>query len=117
MSVHSELGPGLVEKAYDVSLRKQLTHTGLQYEHQLWVSLKNDGQHSDLGFRLDYVVHECVVVEINAVEKIHPLHVAQLLSYLKMGHCVLCSLCVLLPGTPYSSVNSIPARPIRLNFS
>lgn len=84
MTVHSAVGPGLLEKADDACLRYELGKNGLQFKHQFKVQVAYQGIRIDAGFRVDYVVENCVLVELKAVEKLHPVHSAQILSYLKL---------------------------------
>jgi GxxExxY protein len=84
MKVHSAVGPGLLEKAYDVCLAYELSVRHLHFERQVRLPVTYHGIRLDPGFRVDYVVENCVLVEIKAVEKMHPVHSAQLLSYLKL---------------------------------
>ena len=84
MVVHTDLGPGLSEKAYDACFGDQLSILGLQFEHQVSFPVIRNGRKLQATFRLDYVVRRAVIVEIKAVQSIHPVHVAQLRSYLKM---------------------------------
>ena len=85
MRVHSTVGPGLLEKAYDACLCYEFSTDGLQFEHQIKVPVSYRRIRLDVGFRLDYLVENCVLVEIKAVEKLLPIHTAQLLSYLKLS--------------------------------
>jgi GxxExxY protein len=84
MAVHTTVGPGLLEKAYDACLYYELVKSGFKFEHQLPVPVSYQGIRLDAGFRVDYLVENKVLVELKAVEKLHPLHSAQLLSYLKL---------------------------------
>jgi GxxExxY protein len=84
MTVHSAIGPGLLEKAYDACLYYELGKDGLQFEHQRKVPVWYQGIRINAGFRVDYLVENCVLVELKAVEKLHPVHSAQILSYLKL---------------------------------
>ena len=74
MKVHTAVGPGLLEKAYDACLFCEFGRIGLQFEHQLKLPVAYQGVPIDAGFRVDYLVENCVLVEIKAVEKLHPLH-------------------------------------------
>jgi GxxExxY protein len=85
MVVHTELGPGLSEKAYDACLGDQLTACGLPFERQVRFPAIWRGRPLQSTFRVDYVVKKVVIVEVKAVQSIHPVHVAQLRSYLKMS--------------------------------
>jgi GxxExxY protein len=87
MKVHSTLGPGLLESAYDECLCHELAKAKIDFRRQVPVPLRYDGIQLDCGFRLDLLVDECVIVEIKAVEKVLPVHESQLLTYLKItGH-------------------------------
>ena len=84
MSVHSAVGPGLLEKAYDVCFYCELLKTGLQFEHQLKVPMLYQGISLKTGFQVDYFVENRVLLELKAAEKLHPVHSAQIISYLKL---------------------------------
>jgi GxxExxY protein len=84
MAVHTAVGPGLLEKAYDACLYYEFGRNGLQFEHQLKIPVTYQGVRIDAGFRVDYLVENCVLVELKAVEKLHSVHSAQILSYLKL---------------------------------
>ncbi len=85
IKVHSVLGPGLLENAYEACLKHELEKRGLKVEQQLALPVVYDGVRIDLGYRLDLLVEEQVVVELKAVERITAVHEAQLLSYLKLS--------------------------------
>ena len=85
MVVHTDLGPGLNEKPYDACFGDQLSKIGLQFEHQVRFPIMRDGRPLQATFRVDYLVRKALIVEIKAVQSIHPVHVAQLRSYLKMS--------------------------------
>ena len=84
MVVHTELGPGLNEKTYDLCFGHQLSTLGLQFKHQVRFPVIRRGAQLSSTFRIDYVVRTAVIVELKAVESIHPVHTAQVRSYLKM---------------------------------
>ena len=86
MKVHTELGPGLLESAYEACLAYELTKRGLKVVSQLALPVKYDGIELDAGYRIDLLVEDRVIVELKAVEKTTPLHEAQLLSYLKLSN-------------------------------
>lgn len=89
IAIHSALGPGLLESAYEACLAYELTDAGLHVEQQKPLALVYRGIQLDCGYRLDLLVENAVIVEIKAVESLTPLHQAQLLSYLKLsGHPV-----------------------------
>jgi GxxExxY protein len=85
LKIHSALGPGLLESAYEACLAHELTQAGLTIRRQVLLPIKYDGMQLDAGYRLDLLADECVVVELKAVERIMPIHTAQLLSHLRLG--------------------------------
>jgi GxxExxY protein len=86
-SVHSTLGPGLLESVYEQCLAHELRLRNLAVECQVTVPVIYRKARIDAGFRMDMVVEKSVVVEVKAIEKLVPLHEAQLLTYLKLsGH-------------------------------
>lgn len=87
IAVHRELGPGLLESAYEACLAYELNEKKLKVERQKSVSLIYRGVHLDCGYRLDFLVEDKVVVEVKAVDKLEPIHEAQLISYLKLSGC------------------------------
>jgi GxxExxY protein len=85
MKVHSALGPGLLEKAYQVCLLHELRKRGLRVLPEVSLPVIYDGIRIDAGFKIDLLVEDAVIVELKAVSKLLPLHEAQLLSYLKLS--------------------------------
>ncbi len=85
MKVHTALGPGLLESAYEACLAYELRKRGLQVEVQLELPIEYDGVQLEVGYRIDLMVEGTVIVELKAVSEIHPIHEAQLLSYLKLS--------------------------------
>jgi GxxExxY protein len=85
IEVHRTLGPGLLEAAYEECLCQELLLRQIAFERQRPLPVEYKGLRLDCGYRLDLLVSECVVVEIKAVEAIHPIHEAQLLTYLRIG--------------------------------
>ena len=85
IQVHRELGPGLLESAYEECLCHELTVRGIPFNRQQPLPVAYKGVMLDCGYRLDLLVANAVVVEIKAVETILPIHEAQLLTYLKLG--------------------------------
>ena len=83
--VHSTLGPGLLESAYEVCLAHELRKRGLGVQTQVALPVLYDGIQVDLGYRIDLLVENAVVVELKALETVLPVHKAQLLSYLRLG--------------------------------
>jgi GxxExxY protein len=125
MKVHSALGPGLLESAYEACLVRELRKRGLRAEPQVPIAVRYDGETLNIGYRADLMVEDCVMVELKSIETLLPIHKAQLLSYLRLsgkevgllinfnvehlkrhqtGHqfeikilCGLCGLCVVIP--------------------
>ncbi len=85
MKVHSALGPGLLESAYEACLKHELRKSGLKAVFQVSLPVVYDGENIDAGYRIDCMVEDVIIVELKAVEKILPIHEAQLLSYLKLS--------------------------------
>jgi len=85
MKVHSALGPGLLEKAYETCLAHELRKAGFKVEQQVELPVVYDGVRIDLGYRIDLLVNDCVIVELKCVEKFAPVHEAQLISYLRLS--------------------------------
>jgi GxxExxY protein len=85
MKVHTALGAGCLESTYDACLRYQLTKDGVAFEHQIRLPVVYDGIQVDAGYRIDFLVENCVIVELKAVEKLLPLHLAQVSTYLKLS--------------------------------
>ena len=86
IEVHRELGPGLLESAYEECLCHELSLRGLRFCRQVELPVVYKGIKLDCGYRLDLVVEDLIVVELKAVEKLLPIHEAQLLTYLKLYH-------------------------------
>jgi GxxExxY protein len=85
MKVHSVLGPGLLESAYQACLAHELRTRGLNVATQVGLPVIYEGQKLEVGYRIDVVVETRVVVEVKSVEAIHPIHQAQLLSYMRLS--------------------------------
>jgi GxxExxY protein len=85
MRVHSALGPGLLESAYEACLLHELRKLGLSVISQVSLPVEYDGVKIDAGYRIDLLVEDCVIVELKAAEKLLPIHEAQILSYLKLS--------------------------------
>jgi GxxExxY protein len=85
IEVHRHLGPGLLESAYEACLVWELSQAGLPVARQLRLPVAYKGRRVDLGYRLDLVVARSVIVEIKAIDRLLPVHEAQLLTYLKLS--------------------------------
>jgi len=87
--VHTALGPGLLESAYEACLLRELRKRGLSCRAQEAVPIVYDGKPIDAGFRLDLLVEAAVIVELKAVDHVLPIHQAQILTYLKLRNLTL----------------------------
>jgi GxxExxY protein len=87
LTVHRELGPGLLESAYEACLAFELLERGLEFERQKPLPLIYRGCSLDCGYRLDLLVEKAVIVEIKAIDGLGPIHTAQVLSYLRLSGC------------------------------
>ena len=85
IEVHRALGPGLLEKAYEQCLCRELALRGIPFQRQLPLPIEYKGIQLDCGYRLDILVMDKVVIEIKTVDKLLPIHDAQLITYLKLG--------------------------------
>jgi GxxExxY protein len=85
MKVHSLLGPGLLESAYQFCLAHELTSRGLEVATEVALPVVYEGHKLEVGYRIDLVVEHRVVFEVKSVEAIHPIHEAQLLSYMRLS--------------------------------
>lgn len=82
--VHKELGPGLLEKVYEICLAHQIQKDGVSVTRQVNVPIVFDGLNFEEGLRIDLVAGEKVIVEVKAVDIVNPVWEAQVISYLKM---------------------------------
>jgi GxxExxY protein len=85
ISVHRELGPGLLESAYEACLAYELKQRNLQVDSQKPLPIIYRGVSLDCGYRLDLLIEDKVILELKTVERLHAIHEAQLLSYLKIA--------------------------------
>ncbi|SFB12744.1 GxxExxY protein [Flavobacterium swingsii] len=89
LKVHQNLGPGLLESAYEECLFYEIKKTGLQVEKQKPLPLIYEEVKLDVGYRLDIIVENKLILEIKSVETLNDIHFAQLLTYLKLTNCKL----------------------------
>ncbi len=89
IDVHKVLGPGLLESAYRECLAHEFTARGLQFEKEKPLPVRYKGVNLDCGYRLDFLVGGLVVVELKAIDALLPLHMAQVLTYLRLAGCKL----------------------------
>jgi GxxExxY protein len=118
IEVHRHLGPGLLESAYQAGLAEELRYLQIPFQEQVPLPLTYRGRNLDCGYRLDLVVGGGLVLELKSVGEIAPIHVAQLLSYLRLsnrglGLLINFNVPVLKNGIR-RVVNQFPSCPLRL---
>ncbi|KQO34477.1 GxxExxY protein [Flavobacterium sp. Leaf82] len=89
LKVHQTLGPGLLESAYEECLFYELKNTGLEIEKQKSLPLIYEKVKLDIGYRLDIIIENKLILEIKSVDALNEIHFAQLLTYLKLTNCKL----------------------------
>jgi len=89
LKVHKALGPGLLESAYEECLFYELLKTGITLEKQKGLPLIYEEVRLDIGYRTDLIIENKLIVEIKAVEALNDIHLAQVLTYLKLSGCKL----------------------------
>jgi GxxExxY protein len=82
--VHKKLGPGLLEKIYEIALTHELQKSGLKVKRQVDIPIVYDGIKFEEGLRLDLLVEDLVIIETKAIEQVNPVWTAQVLSHLKL---------------------------------
>lgn len=85
IELHRTLGPGLLESAYQAALVHELKAVGLMVQSQVPMPLVYKGMKQEIGFRIDLLVEEKVIVEVKSVEQLAPVHFAQVLTYLRLS--------------------------------
>lgn len=85
LDVHKKLGPGLLESTYKGCLEHVLRKAGLFVEREKTIPVIFDSVHLEMGYRLDFLIERKLVLEIKSVETLHEVHLAQVLTYLKLG--------------------------------
>ena len=89
LKVHRALGPGLIESSYEECLFYELKESGLRVEKQKVLPLIYEKVKLEIGYRIDLIVEDKVIIELKAVEAINNVHLAQVLTYLKLSECKL----------------------------
>jgi GxxExxY protein len=84
IEIHRELGPGLLESAYEECLAYSLSKLDIQFQRQIPMPVRFKEVLLDCGYRLDFLIEETLIVELKAVDEMHPVFEAQLLTYLKL---------------------------------
>ena len=86
LKVHSNLGPGLMESVYEECLLYEIEKIGMLVKTQTILPIRYDNRELNSGYRTDLIVEDKILVELKSVEKISSLHIAQILTYLRLGH-------------------------------
>jgi len=89
LNIHKELGPGLLESAYEECLFYEIKKTGLKIEKQKPLPLIYEDVKMDIGYRVDIIIENKFIIEVKSVETLNDVHLAQLLTYLKLSNCKL----------------------------
>jgi GxxExxY protein len=87
LKVHKSLGPGLLESAYQACLAYELENRNFKVDCEVEQPIKYEGKAIKVGYRIDMLVEDCVIIENKVVKKILPIHKAQLLTYMKLRNC------------------------------
>jgi len=82
--IHSNLGPGLLEKVYEVCFCHELNKRGLSYVRQVSIPIVYDNLTFEEGLRIDVIVEDCIICELKALENVNPVWEAQIISHLKL---------------------------------
>jgi len=86
IEVHKQLGPGLLESAYQICLAREMELRGINFEREKPLPIIYKGTSLDQGYRLDFLVEDSIIVELKSVKKLNEIHHAQTLSYLKLAN-------------------------------
>ncbi len=84
IKVHKALGPGLLESTYQKCLSYELKQKGFKVDTEVLLPIQYENVKIDAGYRIDMIIDDCIIIENKTVEKFIPIHIAQLLTYLKM---------------------------------
>ena len=87
MRVHAKLGPGLLESTYEVCMSFELDRSKLSFQRQVPVPIKYGPLHIDCAYRADFIIENQVIIELKSVAKVDPIHIAQVMTYLKLARC------------------------------
>jgi GxxExxY protein len=87
IEVHRHLGPGLLESIYQISLARELTLRNIPFRREVNIPVMYKGEPLDANFRADFIVADRVILELKAIEKLLPVHEAQLITYMKLASC------------------------------
>lgn len=84
IDIHRELGPGLLESVYHKCLKYELQKRGISFQSELVIPIVYKGFEIEADLRCDLLIEECLVIELKAIDKVQPIHEAQLLTYMKL---------------------------------
>ena len=84
LTVHRTLGPGLLESAYSRCLSFELEYCGVEFRREVPIPVFYRGHRLDVSFRADFIVEDSILLEVKSVQKVDPIHRAQVLTYLKL---------------------------------
>jgi GxxExxY protein len=85
IDVHRELGPGLLESTYGRCFRLELSRTGIPFANEVWLPLVYKGHRLENAYRIDLMIEDRLIVEVKAIDKLLPVHVAQVMTYLRLS--------------------------------
>jgi GxxExxY protein len=85
IEVHRHLGPGLLESAYEIAMYHELTLAEVHFVRQKEISLNYKGEKLDAGFRADLVIEDALLVELKSIERLMPIHTAQVVTYQRLS--------------------------------
>jgi GxxExxY protein len=86
IEVHKALGPGLLESSYEACLMFEIVEQGITANQQTLLPINYKGHKIDSGYRIDILIPETLIIELKATDKIHPIHIAQTLTYMKLSN-------------------------------
>lgn len=87
IKVHKALGPGLLESTYEICLLHEFKKLDLKVSSQVYLPVIYDGIHLDAGYKIDILVENKVIIELKSVSELNEIHMAQILTYLKLSNC------------------------------
>ena len=87
IKVHRALGPGLLESTYQKCLSYELKQKGFKVDTEVLLPIQYENIKIDAGYRIDMIIGDCIIIENKTVNEFIPIHIAQLLTYLKMKDC------------------------------
>ena len=85
IEVHKQLGPGLLENSYETCLIHELKLQNIDVKRQVYLPINYKGQSIDAGYRLDILIPSKLIIELKSIDKIAPIHMAQIMTYLKLS--------------------------------